>query len=127
MRRIKMNKEHALKELITKEVKKCLNEIIAESSMGKLSGDASDVLDGMTMMFKNKSAKELLKMIKTDPKYSEVFLPEMQEMDISDSEMLSYIQDSQFIHNYVGLKTAKREGIADMTMPPHIDKWMTNK
>ena len=110
-----MNKSEKLQKYIQKIVKECLNE----SSMGKLSKDASDVLDGLTMRYKNKSAKDILKMIKLDPSLRELFGPEMLEMSITETELLSYIEDSQFIHNHVANR-GKREGLTNLYMPNSV-------
>ena len=77
---------------------------------------ASDVLAGLVMKYKGKPAEFILKLIKTDPKVSDLFAAEMQEMNIDDSEMLSYIEDSQMLYG----RTSEGNNLANMYQPPSI-------
>ena len=63
-----------------------------EGSIGKLSGDASDVLDGIVYKAtqRRKTPQQILPFVKNDS----VIKPEIAEMGISDRELLSYIKDS---------------------------------
>ena len=68
------------------------NKIIRmiEGRSGKLSGDASDVLDAIVNKNKGESAQEILSIAKRD----DFIQSEIKEMGVSDKELLSYIDDS---------------------------------
>jgi len=59
---------------------------IVEGGIGKLGGDAADILSGLVMMHKEKSDAELAKLAKAE-------LPPEDVGHVSDNELINYIKD----------------------------------
>lgn len=61
---------------------------------GDLSGDASDIMEGIILTNKDKNVAELLDLIKQD----DFIMDEIEEMGISNEELESYIEDALLIY-----------------------------
>jgi hypothetical protein len=80
---------------------------LKEGGMGLLSGDASDILDGIVLANKDKTPQQILQIVKADS----FMRDEMKEMEISDSEMISYINDVR--NMYEKAKVNVKEVLSD--------------
>ena len=73
-----------LREIIREEIQK-----LDEAGMGRLGTDQSDILSGIVLKNKNKNPKAILRLVLKD-KFLSTY---MKKLDISNGEMLSYIND----------------------------------
>ena len=73
-----------LKQIIREEIQK-----LDEAGMGRLGTDQSDILSGIVLKNKNKNPKAILRLVLKD-KFLSTY---MKKLDISNGEMLSYIND----------------------------------
>jgi hypothetical protein len=71
---------------------------------GKLSSDASDVLEGIVLTHKRSDLQELMTLAQSD----EVIQAEIVEMHISGIELAVYIQDTQYVYNITSIEQIRR-------------------
>ena len=83
---------------------------LKEGSIGKLDGDSSDILDGIVGKFKNKSAKDIVPIVKKE-------LGKDALKHVSDSELLKYIEDSIRI-----FRESLKEDAQAVPCPQHLRK-----
>lgn len=78
-------KKSELRKLIREEIQK-----LNESGIGRLGTEQADVLLGIVLKNKKKNAKDILKLVLKDKFLSKY----MKKLNISNSEMLTYIDDN---------------------------------
>jgi hypothetical protein len=63
-------------------------------AIGRLSGDASDVLEGVVLSNKTLTDAQLVRLLKVDDFVGD----EIRDFSISDAELLEYVSDTKLVY-----------------------------